>query len=163
MTAMRYFVIFAAFLGVIGFFGAQIKGFETLRAEGRTVFLELRPVDPRALMLGDYMALRYDQDRLSNLNKDELPPKGVLVFKEENGVSKFARIDAGALAPNEFKLAYIKQRRELDFGGPRFYFENGTAQDYEAARYGVFKVNENGKAVLVNLADKERAIINPKP
>jgi len=135
MTAMRYFVIFAAFLGVIGFFGAQIKGFETLRAEGR----------------------------LSNLNKDELPPKGVLVFKEENGVSKFARIDAGALAPNEFKLAYIKQRRELDFGGPRFYFENGTAQDYEAARYGVFKVNENGKAVLVNLADKERAIINPKP
>ena len=163
MTPVRYLVIFAAFLGIAGFFGSQIKGFESLRAEGRTVFLELRPVDPRALMLGDYMALRYDQDSLKLLDGEDIPPKGVVVFKEEDGVSTFARAAVDTLANNEFKLAYVKQRRELNFGGPRFYFENGTAQDYEAARYGVFKVDENGKAVLVSLADKDREIINPKP
>ena len=114
-------------------------------------------------MLGDYMALRYDQDRLKLLDGEHIPPKGVVVFKEEDGVSTFARAAVDTLADNEFKLAYVRQRLELNFGGPRFYFENGTAQDYEAARYGVFKVDENGKAVLVSLADKDREIINPKP
>lgn len=163
MTLLRYLIIILTALGIGGLFSSQIKGFETLRAEGRTVFLELRPVDPRALMLGDYMALRYDQDRLSEINKVDLPPKGTLVFREEEGVAKFYSVHADTLNEDEFRLAYVKQKRELNFGGPRFYFENGTAQDYEVARYGVFKVDESGKAVLVSLADANRKIINPKP
>ena len=32
---------------------------ETLLAEGQVIYLELAPVDPRSLMQGDYMALRF--------------------------------------------------------------------------------------------------------
>lgn len=163
MNALRYIIIFLTALAIAALFGSQIKAFETLRKDGRIIFLELRPVDPRALMLGDYMALRYDQDRLSVIDTDDLPPKGTLVFKELDGVARFERVETETLSNDEFKLAYVKQRRDVNFGGPRFYFENGTAQDYEAARYGVFKVDEKGKAVLVNLADENREIINPKP
>lgn len=37
-----------------------IAGHERTLAEGRVVLLELAPVDPRSLMQGDYMALRFD-------------------------------------------------------------------------------------------------------
>jgi uncharacterized membrane-anchored protein len=61
------------------------------------------------------------------------------------------------------KFNYTRTNRALTFGAPRFYFENGMAQDYEDARYGVFKVAPDGRAILVNLADDKFQIINPKP
>ena len=36
-----------------------IAGKEKHLAEGKTVYLELAPVDPRSLMQGDHMALRF--------------------------------------------------------------------------------------------------------
>ena len=43
---------------------------EKLLADGRNVYLELAPVDPRSLMQGDYMALRF---KLANAVYKALP------------------------------------------------------------------------------------------
>jgi uncharacterized membrane-anchored protein len=40
-------------------------------------------------------------------------------------------------------------------GTNAYFFEEGTAQQYEGARFGEFRVDrESGEAVLVGLADK---------
>ena len=44
---------------VLGVVNAAIVGKETIKREGDTVYLPLAPVDPRSLMQGDYMALRF--------------------------------------------------------------------------------------------------------
>lgn len=54
---------------VLGLAAWSVLGFETLLRQGRTVYLELAPVDPRSLMQGDYMALSYQ------LEREIAPPK----------------------------------------------------------------------------------------
>ena len=44
---------------VLGAVNGAIVGKERIRRDGELVFLALAPVDPRALMQGDYMALRF--------------------------------------------------------------------------------------------------------
>lgn len=152
---------------VIGWmFSSQIRSLNIVKSDGQTVFMDLRPVDPRALMLGDYMRLRYAEERLpEGLKVNEIPPKGAFIMTlDANNVATFNRLDDGvALGPNEIKINYTRTNRSVTFGAPRFYFENGTAEDYEPARYGVFKVDKTGRAILVNLADDNRQIIKPKP
>ena len=58
-------IIIVAGLVLTGlFFASQIRALETLKSDGDTVLLKLRPVDPRALMMGDFMALAYDWQAL---------------------------------------------------------------------------------------------------
>jgi len=51
----------------------------------------------------------------------------------------------------------------VTFGAPRYYFQNGTAETYENADYGIFKVSPKGRAVLVGMADKQfKEILQPE-
>jgi len=166
MKSLRVLVILLTTLMIGWMFTSQIRVLNGVKMDGETVFLDLRPADPRALMLGDYMRLRYAEERLPrDVEIDGIAPKGSFVMRlDENNVASFKRLDDGrALAKNEVKINYTRTHRSLTFGAPRFYFENGTAKDYEAARYGVFKVDDSGRAILVNLADEARQIIRPKP
>ena len=56
---MRKAVVIAAGLLVLAAANWSILLRERLLTEGRVVLLELAPVDPRSLMQGDYMALRF--------------------------------------------------------------------------------------------------------
>lgn len=162
MTWLRYLIITFTGVIIVVLLSSQIYSLEHLRANGRTVLLELRPVDPRALMMGDYMALQYAQDRSENIPQDKLEPQGTLIFTDKEGVGEFLRVGDVTTSDEEYKIAYIKERFGINIGSPRFYFENGTAQDYVSARYGVFKVDETGRAILVGLADEDKNVINPK-
>ncbi len=166
MRAFRIAVIVVTTGLIAWLFTSQILALNAVKDEGQTVLLDLRPVDPRALMLGDYMTLAYAEERVpSGVSLGTLPPKGAFVMElDANNVASFKRLDDGAgLVPSEVKFNYTRTNRALTFGAPRFYFENGMAQDYEDARYGVFKVAPDGRAILVNLADDKFQIINPKP
>ena len=57
MRRLLVFIIAVVVLGVVNF---EIYKKEQLLAEGMTVFLELMPRDPRSIMQGDYMVLRYN-------------------------------------------------------------------------------------------------------
>lgn len=166
MKVLRIAIIVLTTLFIGWVFTSQIRTLNMIKSDGQTVFLDLRPADPRALMLGDYMQLRYVEERLPKGSKlKKIPPKGAFIMSlDDKNVAEFNRLDEGqGLESNEVKFNYKRTRRSITFGAPRFYFENGTAEDYEAARYGVFKVDEMGTAILVNLADDDRVTIRPKP
>ena len=162
MTIFRYLLIAMGALAIAGLFGSQIQTLETIKTEGSTVLLDLRPVDPRALMMGDFMALRYAEETPANLPKN-LPPKGQFVLSlDENRVGTFNGLaDGSNLATGEVKINYIRRKRGVTFGAPRYYFQNGTAELYEQADYGVFKIAPSGRAILVGLADEKFEEIQP--
>ena len=56
---MRKLYIFAVLVLFLGGYGLSVYRMETVLAEGKTILLALAPVDPRAPLMGDYMALRY--------------------------------------------------------------------------------------------------------
>ncbi|MEP3892028.1 MAG: GDYXXLXY domain-containing protein [Hellea sp.] len=162
MTILRYALIALGGLAIASLFGSQIKALETIKTEGSTVLLDLRPVDPRALMMGDFMALRYAEETPTALPKD-VPPNGQFVLSlDENRVGTFNRLSDGSeLAANEIKINYIRRKRGVTFGAPRYYFQNGTAETYEQGDYGIFKISPSGRAILVGLADEKFEEIQP--
>lgn len=126
----------------------------------RLVLLELRPVDPRSLIQGDYMALAY-ADAVSRPREImELPDQGVAVMTlDDSGVATFARLDDGSpLAADEARLRYLGRTPsgELDYGANAFFFQEGDAELYAEARFGMLKVDDSGNSVLVGLADENR-------
>jgi uncharacterized membrane-anchored protein len=162
MTVLRYGLIALGALGIAGLFGSQIAALEGIRTDGQTVLLDLRPADPRALMMGDFMALRYQEELSRDLPTDFAPSGQFVLTLDGNQVGRFARLaDEAPLAETEIRINYIRQKRGVTFGAPRFYFENGTAEAYEAADYGIFKVSPTGRAILVGLADEAFKEITP--
>jgi uncharacterized membrane-anchored protein len=126
-----------------------IKKEDTL-ANGRTMLLRLAPVDPRSLIQGDYMTLRYAIAR--DVTKAQLKRKGrIVVSLDPNDVAKFVRVHKGEdLQTGEYLLFY-RNRRGLRLGAESFMFQEGDAKLYANARYGELKVDESGKSVLVGL------------
>lgn len=137
-------------------------------AEGRVVYLELAPVDPRSLIQGDYMALRFAIDnrihsalRQRSGSDGSLPGVSegyVIVQLDQDKVASFQRLDSGdtALAGNEMKLYYRVRDGRIKFATNAFFFQEGHADRYEPARYGRFRVNEKGEPLLVALYDENR-------
>ena len=92
-------------------------------------------------------------------------PSGIIVLNlDENRVGTFARIDDGSpLSDDQQKLKYIRlYNDDSEIGGKRFYFQEGTAEFFEDADYGIFKINQAGRAMLVGLADENFQMINPE-
>ena len=56
---MRRLYILAVLVLFLGGYALAAHRMETVLAEGKTILLALAPVDPRAPLMGDYMALRY--------------------------------------------------------------------------------------------------------
>jgi uncharacterized membrane-anchored protein len=133
---------------------------ETTLADGRTMLLHLAPRDPRSLMQGDYMVLRYRMAR--EVPHDQLQSKGTLVVKlDANNVASFVRVHKDEpLAEGEYLLAYRK-RGELRLGAESFMFQEGHASLYDRARFGELKVDKKGSSVLAGLCDSEFKPLRP--
>ena len=56
---MRRLYILVVLVLFLGGYALAAQRMEAVRAEGKTILLALAPVDPRAPLMGDYMALRY--------------------------------------------------------------------------------------------------------
>lgn len=57
------------------------------------------------------------------------------------------------LQADEFLLTYKLRGYEVLTAAPVFYFQEGTAQQYTGARFGVFRLAPDGKTLLVGLED----------
>ena len=142
---------------------AIFKKEKTLK-EGQLVLLELAPVDPRSLMQGDYMQLRYKITQLQNFAEPQekpeietLPNFGYyIVILDSNKVAKNLRIqkDITPLKANEIPLKYHKNKYQIYLGAESYFFQEGDAKKYEKAKYGALKVAKKGEAVLVGLYDE---------
>lgn len=162
--SVRSAVILLGLVGIIFFINSQIKAMTVISDEGETVLFELRPVDPRAFMMGDYMTLGYAQEALPPRDGEGPPSGQAVIYLDENKVGTFLRLDDGKISPSETRINYARRfHGQPTYGGPRYYFQEGTAQIYEAAEYGVFKVAPSGRALLVGLADENYKLIKPSP
>lgn len=162
MFNIRISVILIVLVAIIFKFTSGISAMNTIRDDGEDLLLKLRPVDPRALMMGDYMALAYDNSAMTMYDPG-LKAQGVIILKmDEHKVGTYVRLDNDTpLSENEIKVKYALKGDRSDIGSARYYFQEGTAQTYEDAKYGVFKVSIAGHMVLVALADENYDAITP--
>lgn len=132
---------------------------EQLLKDGRVVLLELTPVDPRSLMQGDYMALRFkvaDQVFDRGRTKAAAADGRIVVKLDERGVASFLRRDGGEpLGSGEVALCYRIRNEQVKFATNAFFFQEGHAGDYQGARYGEFRVAPSGELLLTHLRDEK--------
>jgi len=162
MMKIRLVILWLVAVAGLLFVNYGIYGREQLIRDGQPILLELAPVDPRSLIQGDYMALRY-KIAADLENQENVPLRGKLVITmAENGVASFVRIDDGTpLGPNERLLNYYKHEWQIDLGAPSFFFEEGTADAYVTAKYGEMRVDEGGTSVLIGLRDEKLQPLGP--
>jgi uncharacterized membrane-anchored protein len=129
---------------------ASIFAKERIKSQGQRIYLELAPVDPRSLMQGDYMALRFE---IANHISTEASGSAALLV-DSRGV---ATLNADPAAPG-LRIRYRIRNGQVWLGTNAYFFEEGTAQRYAGAHFGEFRVDrDSGEAVLVGLADKDLA------
>jgi len=148
-------------VGAVLVFGAvnwEIVAKERLRSSGQTVFLDLAPRDPRSLMQGDYMALNF---AVANeiggwVRGDEHAPTVAVLKVDARRVGHTVRLDMGApLNPGEVRFRFRLRNGSIWLGTNAFFFHEGEEERYRAARFGEFRVGEDGDAMLVDLRDKD--------
>lgn len=135
----------------------QIAAKEQVLHSGQPMLLRLRPVDPRSLIQGDYMELRY---AIADQAADApgLHRSGALVVRlDPEGIAEWVRVDDGRpLADGERRLRYRLRAHELRLGAESYFFPEGTGERYERAAFGELIAVEDGESVLVALRDGER-------
>jgi uncharacterized membrane-anchored protein len=127
---------------------------ERIKRNGERIFLELAPVDPRSLMQGDYMALRFTiATQLST---------------ESSGSAAIRLDERGVATPDPaprkdgLRIRYRLRDGQVWLGTNAYFFEEGMATHFNDARYGEFRLDrETGEAVLVGLRDAELRNLTP--
>ncbi len=171
---MRRIWLAAAVALVLAAVNWSIAAKERIRNEGAVIFLELRPVDPRSLMQGDYMALRFalaeEIARGAPGLASAVPHPGADEFRRRtplSGEGGFAwapiRLDARGVArlaaqvdPEAVRIRYRIRAGQPWLGTNAFFFSEGQAARFTPARFGEFRLDrETGEAVLVGLRDAD--------
>ena len=84
----------------------------------------------------------------------------MVIRPDENNAAQFVRFHREeSLAEGEKLLRFHKKGRSIHIVPDSFFFQEGHAQYYENARYGVFKFDDSGKHLLIGLAGEDRKII----
>ncbi len=118
-----------------------------------TFYLETAPADPRALLSGDYMQLRYAFEWEAR-QKD-----AVLCAVQKTGAD--GAVTQGVLTLNAagdecVRIAYKNGRHRVPH---QFYFQEGAGKKYEAARYAAVRKIGKDRLSVVGLADENLRLI----
>ena len=151
----------------------NIAKYENHLATGDTVLLALAPVDPRGFMQGDYMTLSYalERDVFAALNRDPgsypINEEGyVIVALDKHNVGQFVRLAANNqpdnLATDEMAIYYRIRNGTMQLATNAFFFQEGHGEAFEAAQYGLFRVNDKGEPLLTEMVDSNFQIIKGK-
>ena len=87
----------------------------------------------------------------------------VIVAVDEHNVGHFVRLADGNnqhdLAANERSIHYRIRRGSVQLATNAFFFQEGQAKAFEAAEYGLFRVNDKGEPLLTDMVDKNYKVI----
>ena len=162
---MRKALAVLAGLAVLAAANWTIHSRERQLAEGTVVLLELAPVDPRSLMQGDYMALRFkvENDAFGRDRGRAAEDGRIIVRIDERGVAAFVRRDGGEpLGAGEVRLRYRVRDGRVKFATNAYFFQEGTAKTYERARYGEFRASPSGELLLTHLRSEQLERLGPR-
>ncbi|GAB2907240.1 GDYXXLXY domain-containing protein [Rheinheimera gaetbuli] len=150
--------IAAAVLLILTASTLTIWRFEQTLMTGETVILQLAPVDPRSIMQGDYMALAFAIDR--ELPDDAAQYSYAWLSLSEHGIASLYSLNNDLPTQDAVIGLLLRPRDGIVSVGPNaFFFAEGSAAVYEAARYGQFKVDSSGKALLTALLDENLQLL----
>ena len=161
LSAPRLLTLLGTLL-VLGAVNVAIYGKERIKTGGEVVYLKLAPVDPRSLMQGDYMALRFAvvQELEKSLDHGESsaaqsPREGEVRWASVALAADHVATLSDATPAATLKLRYRIRGGHVWLGTNAFFFQEGDAQRFSGARYGEFRVDRtSGEAVLVGLRDE---------
>lgn len=134
---------------------------ETLIREGRPVFVQLAPVDPRSLMQGDYMRLAYALPGTDRWSRSAVSLWGerrrVAVQLDERGIVRSSQLLASgeAVPTGMVAVELTPASGGWTLVSDAWYFKEGTQARWTPARYGEFRLTPDGRALLVNLVGED--------
>lgn len=156
MKKYKWIIILLNLVLLLLYFNYSVVKKEELLKEGQLVLLELAPLDPRSLMQGDYMELRYKI--AEDINYDTMPKRGycIVVLDDQNRATKVRfQADLTPLDKNEYPIKYTySDIWNINIGAESFFFQEGHAEKYEKAKYGALKINKEGNSLLFGLYDE---------
>lgn len=137
---------------------------QRLISMGRSIYVKLAPADPRSLIQGDFMRLNYDLPGVGWRGRDETDapwlwgarPR-VAVMVDAVGVARQARLLAPGESPPAGALVLTLTPKDggWTFVSDAWFFKEGEGARWQAARYGEFRVDEDGRALLVGLVGED--------
>ncbi|MCZ6805088.1 MAG: GDYXXLXY domain-containing protein [Proteobacteria bacterium] len=157
---MRKYSVIAFGLIILIIANYTIYSRENIIRDGKVVLLELVPVDPRSLMQGDFMRLRFSISNKafgrSRHIKDK-PKDGYEVLTLDNNlVGSFVRLDkSNTNSDNNFRIRYRIRNGRVKIATNAWFFQEGDGKRFEAARYGEFRVSDTGLAILTQMRDSD--------
>lgn len=156
MKKYKWIIILLNLVILLVYFNYSVAKKEELLKDGQLVLLQLAPVDPRSLMQGDYMNLRYSISQ--NINVEHLSKRGYCVVRLDNkGIAERIRFqqEKTPLNKGEYVIKYTASNEwNINIGAESFFFQEGHAEKYEKAKYGGVKIDKNGNSLLVGLYDE---------
>lgn len=161
---MRNAIVLAGAVIVLAVANIGIYQKEQLLAHGRVVMLELAPVDPRSLMQGDYMALRFRvaSEALGAQSPDTNRDGRLVLTLDAQRVGHFLRFDDGQpIEPGHVAVRWRVRGGTPKFATNAFFFQEGTGDSYARARYGEFRVGTDGDMVLTALRGEKMEVLGP--
>lgn len=155
--------IAASLVATLAVAGGAIWQKQRVIADGRAVFVELAPIDPRSLMQGDYMRLNFqlpggvaqiapglgaDRPRVAG----KVDARGVATFKRVLALHEMPAADEIAieLTPRDGRWMLVTDA---------WFFREGDDARWSRAKYGEFRVRADGQALLVGMADASFVLI----
>lgn len=181
MKHWRAVLIVLGLLAALTAANHAILGHERTLREGRVLLLELAPVDPRSLMQGDYMALRFaaaepieralhpstgtagdlrELDRWGGkCGLDGCDTAYAVFAVDRDGVGRFVRVQdmAQPLGAGQIAVRFRERNPEgIRIASNAWFFPEGQGARYEPARYGELRVAADGTALLSGLRDAKR-------
>jgi uncharacterized membrane-anchored protein len=137
---------------------------EELISGGRTVLLELAPVDPRSLMQGDYMALRFKivGEAFPQGTGKGMGDGRIVLALDDRKVGRFLRFAGKETAADGVLLRYRIRNGQPKFATNAFFFQEKHGEYYRDAKFGEFRVSPDGESILVALRGPELQTLGPK-
>ncbi|MCU7812533.1 MAG: GDYXXLXY domain-containing protein [Candidatus Thiodiazotropha sp. (ex Notomyrtea botanica)] len=138
---------------------SQIIVKEDIIQKGDTLLLRLAPRDPRSLLQGDYMALRYAMTRevAQAAKSAQIDDGNIIVNLDPTGEASFVSLYEGQqLTETQHLLRFRKRGDSVRLASDAYFFQEGEWSTYADARFGELRVRDDGDAVLIGLYDQEK-------
>lgn len=144
----------------LGYIGVQATLNEQLLSNGTSVKLSLEPLDPRSMLQGDYVRLRYEitnPDSLDERTNETYSQKKIQVVlkRGKDGLHHFARMyDGEVLQEDEVLINGITSGYgTIHYGIESYFIPEGTGQEVQnESRYAYVRISKNGNAILEDIS-----------
>lgn len=162
MKKIKWYFVLINLSVLLLYFNFSVFKKESLLEKGELVLFQLAPVDPRSLMQGDYMILRYSI--ADSVLEEHLDKRGYCVIQvDSNLIAKRIRFqpDKTPLHAGEKLIKYTAPGLwSISLGAESYFFQEGQAEKFQKAVFGGLKIDDEGNSLLIGLYDDKRQKIN---